>query len=335
MKMKLLFVVALLLACHGTRADSLFTDPYAETLDMQLKLPLDELVRKRRDRHTVAGVLTVDGEVFNVLVTPRGKSRLDRCTFPPLWIEFDKSEVKDTLFHKQKRLKLVTHCKNNLQRRGLLAAEMLAYRIMNVLTDYSYRARAVRMQYVDEKDRPREHEAFFIEHKKRLAKRLDLTEVEAKSIKRSALDPSATALQSLFHYLIGNTDFSFVRGPDGDECCHNIVPMQNEDGVVFPMAYDFDSSGIVNPPYSAPAQNLGLRRFTQRKYRGYCQHNEELEVARQTLIAAKPRVMQMVAEFDDVANLNRSKTADFIDRFYGTIESDRKFTKDLLQRCRD
>ena len=39
--------------------------------------------------------------------------------------------------------------------------------------------------------------------------------------------------------------------------------------------YDFDVSGLVNPPYALPPEGLGLDTVRQRRYRGYCIHNAQ------------------------------------------------------------
>ena len=48
---------------------------------------------------------------------------------PPLWVNFKKSDVKGTLFHKQDKLKLVVHCGDSIRYEQALVREYLAYRI--------------------------------------------------------------------------------------------------------------------------------------------------------------------------------------------------------------
>ncbi|MEQ8691417.1 MAG: hypothetical protein RIC89_11345 [Pseudomonadales bacterium] len=320
-------------AVSEAESDVLFQSP--GPLSAELALPLNTLLRNKADKPTVRGTLTVDGVAFGVEVTPRGKSRLEKCSFPPLWLAFDKAQVKDTLLHKQKRLKLVTHCKRNLTSKGYLAAEMLAYRLFNLLTPYSYQVRAVTMHYVDsEGGKLQTQPAFLLEHKKRLGKRLALEEIEAAKVPRKALAADYTALAALYNYFLGNTDFSFVRGPSEDECCHNSVPMRDGSGAVYPLLYDFDSSGFVDPPYAVPAESLGLRRLTQRKFRGYCAHNAETTAARQQFIAHKDEVLSLVENFDEIPGLNRKKTLGFVSKFYATLEDDKSFERRILKRCR-
>ena len=138
----------------------------------------------------------------------------------------------------------------------------------------------------------------------------------------------------MHNYLIGNTDFSFSRGPEDDDCCHNTVPMSDADSTVFNLLYDFDSTGLVNPPYAAPAEGLGIRRFTQRKFRGYCIHGEELQLAREMFIEKKPEVLALIDTFSDLPKLNRKRTLAFVSKFYKTHESDRAFKQRITSACR-
>ncbi len=81
---------------------------------------------------------------IDIDIRTRGISRLneDVCPFPPLRLDFKKSQVKKSLFHKQDKLKLVTHCRDNSTRyEQTLLNEFLAYRILNELTDASFRVR--------------------------------------------------------------------------------------------------------------------------------------------------------------------------------------------------
>ena len=54
------------------------------------------------------------------------------------------------------------------------------------------------------------------------------------------------------------------------------MPYVRADGTFVPVAYDFDASGIVNPPHAAPDQRLPIRNVRQRLYRGRCRAPAEL-----------------------------------------------------------
>ena len=103
----------------------------------------------------------------------------------------------------------------------------------------------------------------------------------------------------LFQYLIANTDFSVIRGPEGEGCCHNgrvIAPRGEQTGwIVLP--YDFDQAGIINTDYSLPDRRLGIRVVTSRLYRGFCWQNEALKEAAEQ-IATHPRHLAVPVAFE-------------------------------------
>lgn len=334
--MKCLAVTTLLMVANQGWANdiqNLFTSQ--ETLRVSLSLPLKTLLKNKDDKTRVSGLLLINGQTIEVGVIPRGKSRLARCKFPPLWLDLKKKQTTGTPFAGQNRLKLVTHCADNLESRGYLAAEMLTYRLFNLITPYSYRVRALTITYTDtDSGKNRTHHGFVIEHKKQLAKRLELELLDTPKLRLADLDTTYTSLANTFQYMIGNTDFSFSQGPPGDDCCHNTTPVKDLDERVFSIPYDFDSSGIVNPPYAVPAENLGLRRLTQRKFRGFCRHNQGLQQSRDRFIDLQNNIRQTIEEFDEIPHLNRPRVAKFIEGFYKTLSNDRSYSRKIESACR-
>ena len=318
------------------KTDPLFAQTDSPTLSVEIHLPLKELLRKKKSKHSVDGNILFAGSSLPVSIEPRGKSRLVRCKFPPLWLDFKKSTTKDTIFAGQNKLKLVTHCANNLEPRGFLAAEMLAYRLLNLFTDKSFRVRAVQITYTDTSNQRSEtHHGFLIEHKKRMSKRLNLHLIEQTRLRRGDLDAHYTSLANLFQFMIGNTDFSFSQGPEGDDCCHNSVPTQGDSDYLASIPYDFDSSGLVNPPYAVPAETLGLKRLTQRRFRGFCRHNSALPAVRADMLAAKEQVFEIAENFDAIPDLKKDKARKFLSQFYEILESDKSFQRKIVKACRD
>ncbi len=127
------------------------------------------------------------------------------------------------------------------------------------------------------------------------------------------------AFMSLFGYFIGNTDFSLRQGP-GEDCCHNAVPIQIGDSI-FPVPYDFDAAGLVDPPYAAPASNLSIRRVTQRLYRGYCEHNDELDAAIALFLRKRAEVQLLIDRFDDIPGFRARDVSAYLGKFYAIVEN--------------
>jgi len=337
----LLLCVAALCFAQAVRADDpLFpADPALATpLSVQLNVPLRQLGRLKPDEtEEFAGELVMDnGTAFPVVVSPRGKSRREHCKVPPLWLDFKKKELKGTVFAKQNKLKLVTHCTRKFASKEYLASEMLVYRLFNLFTDKSFRVRALQIEYVDG-DRTESRHGFLIEHKKRLAKRLDVEPFDPANLSIDQPEPVQATVIALFNLMIGNTDFSVIHGVGG-VCCHNAEPFLLAPGAgrheVLPVPYDFDASGIVNPPYANPAPNVGIKRVTQRRYRGYCKHNDEIEGVVEQFQANKDEIFALVNSFDDIPGLRTERVVKYLAGFYEIIDSPKQREKKLNGRCR-
>jgi hypothetical protein len=313
-----------------------------EVLEVRLTAPMETLLTERPFEEELPGKLQYTDAAgqaieLNINVRTRGKFRRDQanCLFPPLRLNFKKSETKDTLFHKQNKVKLVSHCQVKFDYQQGLLREYVAYRILNVMTDISFRVRLLKITYADsDNKRPDETRyAFIIEHRDRLAKRHGKTVLDVPRINSKYLNHEYMNLISVYHYLIGNTDFSQIRGAEGERCCHNHVLLGNEGEKTWSVPYDFDQSGLVDAPYALAAPRFRLRSVRQRLYRGRCYNNEILQ---QTIAAYQDKreeILATVSEVDMANNRARKDMTDYIEKFYKTLDSERRVNGELIKRC--
>ena len=344
---KLLTAIAVLLATQFAYAlesgepDPLFQDD--SVVEITITAPMKTLLGERPNDHYLRGKLSyvdADGRVldFDVGVSTRGNYRRQTkvCPFPPLRINFKKSQVRDTLFHKQNKLKLVAHCRDRSDRyEQNIIKEYLAYRFLNTLTDVSYRARLARVTYKDseEKDEDRVRYAFFIEHKKRLGKRLGLPEISTSRIKVADLQGPYSDLTSLFQFMIGNTDFSPIAGPEGEDCCHNSTLFGKEGGPVYSIPYDFDMSGLVDAPYAEPNPKFRIKRVTQRLYRGRCAYIDNLEISLQLFQDNREAIYGLIDRQEELEDSTRKKVRKYLDRFYEVIDNPKRVKREISSQC--
>ncbi|MCG8378440.1 MAG: hypothetical protein MI865_03075, partial [Proteobacteria bacterium] len=227
----------------------------SEPLHLTLELPVYTLLREKKKNPELEGKVrfsTDDGDTLEIdmSMTTRGKSRLAYCSFPPLTLNLKKKQAQGTVFHGQDKLKIVTHCRNGSQHHRYLLQEYGIYRAFNVISDYSYRVRLLQITYVDTmgKRKDETHDAFFIESHNEAASRHSMERARVSSVRPEQLDERHAAVFTLFQYLAANTDWSMLKGPGEEGCCHNgkviIRPGTQEDWVVLP--YDFDQSGVIN-----------------------------------------------------------------------------------------
>lgn len=337
----LMFAGSTAAALEAGEADPLFQDD--SPIEVTITAPMKSLLGHRPDEEYLPGTLSytdADGSVveFEIGIRTRGNFRRQPrvCPFPPLRLNLKKSEAKGTLFHKQDKLKLVAHCRDNSERyQQNLLKEYLAYRMLNTLTDISYRVRLARVTYIDSegKDDDRVRYAFFIEHKNRLSERLGLAEISTGSIGVADLQGPYSDLTSLFQFMIGNTDFSPIAGAEGEDCCHNSTLLGNEGQPIYAIPYDFDMSGLVDAPYAEPNPKFRIRRVTQRLYRGRCDYNDNLQASIQLFQDNRDAIYGLVDQQPELDDSTRKKVRKFVDRFYEVIENPKKVHREILSQC--
>ena len=218
-------VTCLFLLAMTGKAAAKDTDPLFASNDLlrvEIEAPLDMLADERPDEEEFPGKFRYtsdDGErvEFDIVLRTRGRLRRqkDTCEFPPLRLNFRKKQVADTLFDKQDKLKLVSHCRNyTATYEQVVVAEYLAYRMLNLLTDRSFRVRLLRVNYLfTDKNRNIDSYAILIEHKERLEKRLDGKTIKTEKVRVSELQPEDLNLTSVFQYLIVARILSLASKP--------------------------------------------------------------------------------------------------------------------------
>lgn len=279
-------------------------------------------------------------ESHPILLSPRGRTRRqkDRCTFPPLRVEFTGKPAKTSLFDRQKRLKLVTHCRNATGHQQHVLLEYAAYRMFNLLTPTGLRARLGSFDYADTGGRVTAGRiGFFVEDPDDAAGRNGLKEVRTSGrIAVAQLDAAAAARAALFEYMIGNTDWSMRAGPAGDICCHNFRLMgaaANSQYGLVPVPYDFDASGLVNAPYAVPSEVLQLSSVRDRRYRGYCAHNSHALAAAAEFRAKQGRLIGVLAAIPGLDERRRESSAAYLQAFFRDIATDEDLRKRVLKTC--
>jgi hypothetical protein len=314
-----------------------------DILDVTITAPLETIMRDRPIEEYVSGTFAYrdsGGRLleFNVGLRTRGnfRRREETCEFAPLRINFKKSEIDDTLFDKQDKLKLVTHCQNaSSTYQQAIVAEYVAYRIFNLLTDVSFRVRLLNVRYVDSDDSDNERisYAILVEDSDRLSERIGISRAEVPRLSSSQLDPYYSALGAVFHYLIGNTDYSQVATAPGENCCHNHEILAQSNGYYLAVPYDFDMSGFVNAPHARPNPRFRLRSVRQRLYRGRCIHNGQLEAATQIFLDKRDEIERLVDSQAQLSSGTKNKQLRYLDSFFSDIESPRAREKHLVDEC--
>jgi hypothetical protein len=316
----------------------LFSDD--SVVEIRLSGPLRTLARDKKSAKRVEFpfVLSVDGVDIPVDIRVRGKSRTIVCGFPPLRLRFPVEGTRQTVFAGQDKLKLVTHCKSNRPKsENNLLDEYTAYRIFNLIADTGYRVRLLRIRYEDTdgklKHLDRPYFGFLIESDRELAARVGGKVSQIGGVPYSRLNEDQTALVYVYEYLIGNTDWSLIRGDGEDVCCHNMHLIEKNGGL-HPIPYDLDFSGLVNASYAKPNSIVGTKRVTQRVYRGYCKLSiDRVAPALEKITALREPIMTLVEQSPVVGNEDTDSRVRYIGHFFKETENSAKLLKQFDGDC--
>ena len=283
--------------------------------------------------------LTAAGEMHAITLSARGVSRRMpvNCQFPPMMIELAAKPGKDSLFARQSRMKLVTHCRDRDSFEAAVMREYIAYRLYSLVTPQSLKVRLVRVTYRDGSDAVTTRRGFLIEDIDDAARRVGLREISTGTIPPSALDTRAAARFAMFQYMIGNTDFAMLAGPNSGECCHNAKLLASDkdarSGLV-PVPYDFDNSGIVNASYALPSEKLPVRTVRQRLYRGFCHLNPLAREEAAKLVALRPDIMREISTSPALDDGSRRQMTNYLDAFFDIASDPETLEQRVISRCR-
>jgi hypothetical protein len=311
------------------------------TLNVQITASWRKITRKKNDKRWAATLVVTGPDLqtgpLELTVERRGISRQRVCDFPPIRLRFDKQGVEGTIFQGEGALKLVTHCDNGDKWTQYYVLEMLAYEIYNLITDYSFRIRPMQIEYRDaDRDGDSEtHFGFVIEDVDELADRHDMEELDLPFVRPNRLESTTASQVALFELMIGNLDWSPLKGPD-NTCCHNVKLIGTGPVIdpVFPIPYDFDSSGFVDAHYALPPEGLGVRSITTRLYRGYCVNNDTLPAVRRQIQELEPQVMALIRNETRLNDRSRRGAIDYLAEYFEMLRDDEEFAKDVTSACR-
>lgn len=334
----LMLVVGLLSIVRPIMAQGLFRD----TMPLEVTLVTD-LRTVIRDRDSTkfkphAAKLTYklpDGtsKTFPVTLRARGHFRRQarNCDFPPLKLEFERSDARETLFQGNANLKITTNCRpGNVEYEQYVLGEYAVYRAYQLVSPRYFRTRLAKITYHDSEGKENDvvSWAFFVEDDKEVAKKFGLVVQATPGAMFHDLDAEQLAITSLFEYFAANTDWS-ISG------LHNVSLMRDSIGTLFPVAFDFDWGGAVNARYAFPDARLNIRTTTTRLYRGPCLKPEEIQPTFTRFIAARPRIEAMYNTVPGMDPRRTRTTLTFLDEFYQTIADPKKARSALSVGCNE
>lgn len=306
-----------------------------EVLSISLTGDVRELLADRREKvrtHTLTlEYAGQDGKTVSIPVTMRTRGHFrkmqENCIYPPLLLQFSKTDAGASgVFSGYKKLKLVMPCLSD----DYVVREWMVYRLYNLLTPKSLKARLVSVEMNDVK-KNKSKKPFYgilLEEEQHMAKRNKATVVETKLLKPEHTEKKDFLTMAVFQYLIGNTDWSvqFLQNIKLIAADPNAVPSA--------VAYDFDHSGLVNAPYAQPAAALQMTSVKERRYRGYCIANmQEFAEVVAKFNSLKEDIYALYASSTLLDEKYKKATLKYFDEFYETINDSKEMAKQFGYPC--
>lgn len=305
-----------------------------DILHITLKGNVHDLLNNRSgEARDFPMILSYSGEDSTVISIPvkvktRGHFRRlkENCLYPPLLIQFNENnEQSSSYFSGQPKLKLGMPC----QGEEYVVHEWLVYKLYNLLSPQSFRARLLRVTLEDPKNKKAVSPFYgiLLEDEHQMAKRNNSVLVKRK-IRSQQTVQGPFLRMATFEYLIGNTDWSV-------EYLQNIHLIATDSlSVPVTVPYDFDLSGIVNAPYALPAEELEMRSVRERRYRGYCV--QDMKIFDSTIVYYNQMKKDIYDIFTGCPLLEAKyirTTVQFLDEFYSTINNPKSLQRDFGYPC--
>jgi len=264
-----------------------------------------------------------------VKIRTRGKSRRMMCEFPPLKLKFTKAGLESNGLEPYNEFKLVTHCLNDETIETLIMREYLIYKLFNVLTPYSFKARLAKVTYKNRGDsfKKTTHLGIMIEDADCLANRTLCSTMGQKVIHLDSLHLHQEKINSVFQYMIGNADWSYLMA-------RNTELIQMKNGQIVPVPYDFDYAGLVKAPYARANAGLGQRTVLDRVFLGNTASYEDLESTFSYFKSKKEELFRTIMDFNKLDIAVRKEMRAYLQDFFQVIEDRKRVEGEMLARIK-
>lgn len=319
------FLVALPICAIGQSAQTPVTAekkalfdylPCDKTTELTITANFDSIKANIRNKDYEHGFLEIKlGKKSSlnlaVKLRPRGKSRRMMCDFPPLKLKFDKESLDSNGLQPYNEFKLVTHCSDSENSNVNIFREYLTYQLFNLLTPFSFKASLVKITYKNtgKSFKKTTQYGIIIEDAKSMASRNNCHTMSQKIIPLDSLHVNQEKITSVFQYMIGNADWSYIMA-------RNTELIQLDDGRIVPVPYDFDYAGLVSAPYARANSALGQKTVRDRVYLGNVTGYEELRAILTYFGTKRTEMMEKIDNFKQLDTEARQDMMEYLEEFF-------------------
>lgn len=309
----------------------------AEPLSVTLKYDITSFIRHKSKSEYIDAEMTVSSKAFvhtkDVRLKSRGNFRKNLCFFPPIYLNFKSDPIEGSELKGIRKIKLVTHCQTSSANTNYILREYLAYKLYNVLSDYSFRVQLLDMNYVDTGKKGRHYQkyGFLIEPLELVCSRNEAVEIDSRHANASNIIRDQSDIVAMFHYMVGNTDWRF-KGGHNMKCVKSLNDISSK---VTPVPYDFDFSGMVGAHYAFPQEWTSIESIKERQYLGYCTSDSSYNKVIDLFLSQKEEMLSVVRNFDYLSEKERQSLINYLEGFFIELENPKRFIERIKYECRD
>jgi hypothetical protein len=294
-----------------------------DLIEISLRFDLSTYFRtKPKDSYLKANITfyinKTDSINKDIGLKTRGIFRNRYCMFAPIELNLKKANFGYSDLDKISKLKLVPQCSSGKDKEDYVLREYLAYKLFNVMTDTSLRVRLLKVSYIDseKKRKPVIQYGFFLEPVEMLVARTNCTPVKSRALNQKNIVPKIMDRIAIFNFMIGNYDWS-VPG------LHNILVIKTMNfdpyGLGIAIPHDFDWTGLVNPTYAVPTEEIGTENVRQRLFLGVCRSKEVYQKELDSFLEKKDEFYRVINEFPYVNNQAKKDMIIYLDGFFNQL----------------
>lgn len=307
-----------------------------EVLVARLEYSFRDIKRNKSDTAYYATYLFYQNmeqqwDSIKIRIRSRGNFRREKCFFTPIKIKINKKDNAGTLFEGNQNLKLVMPCLSNRDNNDLVVKEYLCYKLYQTISPYAFSTKLINLTLTDvrpKKSNEYQVKAFIIEDDKRIAKRANGKLLKGFQRNPLFMQDSIAAMQDVFQYMIGNTDWSSVMQ-------HNVKVMLLPSKVKVPIPFDYDMAGLVDAPYAVVKESMPIKNVRERHFRGFCRNDDLAEYVRLKYIELEPGLWNVVRSVEDQMDPKQALVVEnYLRDFFSLVKNKKRFDENISKKCR-
>jgi hypothetical protein len=318
-------------SCAQSQNTGLFNSDQA--LEIVITTDIKKLVKSKSDDEFLEGQMIIGNKTYPIRLRPRSNYIKESCSFPPISLNFSKTEFEDNSLKQLEKLKQVNACELQKTYEQYILREYLIYRSFNLFSDKSLKVRLLEIEYADLKGKAETvtRWGFVLEDQYQMAARLEGVMVKGAGMDEKSTSRQQMVMLAIFQFMIGNTDWQVSKLHN----MHLLKLLADSDSEPYPIPFDFDYTGMVNAAYATPSPILGIKSLRERVFWGKCYSREELQDAINAFIQKKQSLYDLYKTFRHFDQVSMSESIAFLDSFYEIIEDEKKWQRFFVDTCRE